>query len=255
MLIPMQTPSLRSNRPSVRGALALLALALFAALTLAACGDDDNGATENGSTDSGSTDSAAVRTIADNAVADLGISEADGLCLGKELVRQLGEDDAVALNQSDADLNELPEAEQTAVRDAFNKCVPGSALAEELTSEFYSEIGASTAPDQEVLDCVAAELDGKTGDVVFEGLSVDTAETDLTLTTNILDGCIPAELLTELFTTSFIEAGLTPDQAQCVADQLSGQVTLGQLVDLESADDELGAEFEALIEQAVTACT
>jgi hypothetical protein len=233
------------------------ALTVLAGLALVACGGGDDESSDSSSqttTTAAAEVSDAARTIGEDAVVDLGISEDEGLCLGNELVEQLGEDEALALNESDADFAELPEAQLTAVRVAFNECVPGSALAGDLTSEFYTSIGASTEPDQAVIDCVAAELDGQTGDVALEGLSVEGPDADLTATASILEGCIPAEVVTELFTTSFTSSGLTPEQAQCAAEQVSGQISLSQLVELGSSSGDLPPEIQAISEQAVTAC-
>jgi hypothetical protein len=127
-------------------------------------------------------------------------------------------------------------------------------MAEDITSEFYSSIGASTEPDAAVVDCVAGELDGRTGDVALEGMTADTEGADLGTTAAVLEGCIPPEVVTELFVTSFTTAGLTPEQAQCAAEQVSGQISLSQLVELGSSTGALPPEIQAISDAAVTAC-
>ena len=44
---------------------------------------------------------------------------------------------------------------------AFNECIPGSVMAEDITTEFYSSIGASSEPDAAVIDCVKSSNPGK----------------------------------------------------------------------------------------------
>lgn len=251
----MLTSTSRSDRSRRSRSVATLSLTIVAGLALLGCGGGDDDSSEASTeTTAAATTSEAAQTIAEDAVVDLGVTKDEGLCFGNELVDQLGEDEALALNETEAEFSELPEAQLTAVQVAFNECIPGSVMAEDIATEFYSSIGSSTQPDQAVLDCVATALDGRTGDVALEGMSVDTEDADLTVTSEILDGCIPQEVATELFVTSFSGAGLTPEQAQCAAEQVSGQISLSQLVELGSSGGSLPPEIQAIADDAVTSC-
>ena len=248
-MLTSTTPTSRS-----RGArrLAALSIPLIAGLALVGCGGDDS--SSDGASPTTEATSGAASTIGADAVADLGVTKDEGICFGNTLVDQLGEEEALALNDSDAEFSDLPEAQLTAVQVAFNECIPGSVMAEDITTEFYSSIGASTEPDAAVIDCVAGELDGRTGDVALEGMTADTEGADLGTTAAVLEGCIPPEVVTELFVTSFTTAGLTPEQAQCAAEQVSGQISLSQLVELGSSTGALPPEIQAISDAAVTAC-
>jgi hypothetical protein len=254
----MPTSTARSVRSRRSRSAATFSLTVVAGLALLGCGGGDDESSESASdtteTTAAATSSAAAQTIAEDAVVDLGVTKDEGLCFGNELVDQLGEDEALALNETDAEFSELPEAQLTAVQVAFNECIPGSVMAEDIVGEFYSSIGASSEPDQAVLDCVATALDGRTGDVALEGMSVDTEDADLTVTAEIIDGCIPREVAVELFVTSFTSAGLSPEQAQCTAEQVAGQISLSQLVELGSSSEALPPEIQAITDEAVAAC-
>ena len=249
---------LTSTHPTSRSRgtrrLAALSIPLLAGLALVGCGGDDSSSDDSSASPTTEATSEAASTIGEDAVTDLGVTKDEGICFGNTLVDQLGEDEALELNNSDAEFSELPEAQLTAVQVAFNECIPGSVMAEDITAEFYSSIGASTEPDAAVVDCVAGELDGRTGDVALEGMTADTEGADLGTTAAVLEGCIPPEVVTELFVTSFTTAGLTPEQAQCAAEQVSGQISLSQLVDLGSSAGALPPEIQAISDAAVTAC-
>jgi hypothetical protein len=248
----MLTSTTPTSRSRGTRRLAALCIPLLAGLALAGCGGDDSSSDD--ATPTTEATSEAASTIGEDAVTDLGVTKDEGICFGNTLVDQLGEDEALELNNSDAEFSELPEAQLTAVQVAFNECIPGSVMAEDITSEFYSSIGASTEPDAAVVDCVAGELDGRTGDVALEGMTADTEGADLGTTAAVLEGCIPPEVVTELFVTSFTTAGLTPEQAQCAAEQVSGQISLSQLVELGSSTGALPPEIQAISDAAVTAC-
>jgi hypothetical protein len=251
----MQTSTSRSVRSRRSRGAVTFSLTVVAGLALLGCGGGDDESSEDSTeTTAAATTSAAAQTIAEGAVTDLGVTKDEGLCFGNELVDQLGEDEALELNETDAAFSELPEAQLTAVQVAFNECIPGSAMAEDITGEFYSSIGSGSEPDQAVVDCVAEALDGRTGDVAMEGMSVDTENADLTVTTEIIQGCIPQEVATELFVTSFTSAGMTPEQAQCAAEQVSGQISLSQLVELGSSSAALPPEIQAIADDAVASC-
>jgi hypothetical protein len=247
-----------THKHRIRGSrrVAALSITLLAGVALVGCGggDDDTSSGSSEATTTTEATSEAAATIAEDAVTDLGVTKDEGLCFGNTLVDQLGEDEALALNDSDAEFSDLPEAQLTAVQVAFNECIPGSVMAEDITNEFYSSIGSSTEPDAAVVDCVATSLDGKTGDVALEGMSADTEDANLEVTASVLESCIPDEVVTELLVTSFTSAGLTAEQAQCAAEQLSGQITLTQFIELGSSSAEVPPEIQAISDAAVTAC-
>lgn len=236
---------------------ASLAITLLASVALLGCGgDDDSSSGEEDATTTTEAVSEAAVTIGKDAETDLGVTEDEGLCFGTSLVDQLGEESALELNDSDADLTELPAEQVSAVQVAFNECVPGSALAQDIVDEFYSSIGTSAEADPAVVDCVATSLDGKTGDVALEGISAqsDDSAANLDVTAGILEGCVPQEVLTELLATSFVSAGLTEAQAQCASEQLAGQITLTQFMELGSSTAEVPPELQSIADAAVTAC-
>jgi hypothetical protein len=252
----MLIPTLPDRRTRRTRRAAALSATLLAGVVLAACGGGDDSSSSGQDADAPTTEavSEAAVTIGNDAVADLGVTKDEGVCFGSSLVDSLGEDEALALNDTDADFDEPPEAQLTAVQVAFNDCIPGSVMAEDIASEFYSSIGASTEPDAAVLECVGSALDGRTGDVALEGMTVDTEDANLDVTAEVLEGCIPGEVVTELFVTSFSTAGLTQEQARCAAEQVSGQISLGQLVELGSSSGELPPEIQAISDAAISAC-
>lgn len=241
--------------PRVNHRVASLAFVVVAGLALLGCGGGDDDASSGG--DAATTTAAlsdAAISIGEGAEADLGISTEEGRCFGASLVDQLGEEDAVALNESDVDPTDLPAEQSEAVRSAFNECVPGSTFAQDIVDELYSSVGASSTADPAVVDCVAERLDGKTGDVAFEGLSVDSANPELGITTAALEACVPPEVVGELLESSLVTAGLTEVQAECVSGQLAGQITLGQLIQLGASGAEIPADLQAIVDAAVTSC-
>lgn len=223
---------------------------------LAACSGDDEGTT---------TTTEATTTTLDPAVAELAtafraevgpdtISEDDATCVAGTLVDELGAEQATEVVQSSDDLLEIPAAERIVVTDTFNDCVPGTAVATAVVEEFYSSLGASTEPDPAVIECVGTEMDGRTGDVLFEGAEADTNDTVPTVTLAALEQCVPDGVLAEVFMSAFESEGATPEQARCTADAVASQLSLEEITRLGLEGGEMSPEIEGIISQAATDC-
>ncbi|UDY37097.1 hypothetical protein [Dermatobacter hominis] len=243
-------------------ALLLAVLATFA-FVAAACGGDDDEASPSKSSDERETtttekddggDSGIASGILDSAAKsgqfdDSGLGEDVELCLGQSIIDAVGEDQAQQM--AEGDISTYTAEEVDALATAFDDCVPGSALAESMTTSFYESAGATTAPSSTVVDCVAGELDGRTGQVVKEGVAVDSGQVP-ELTLQIMDTCVPPEDVTALLQSAFVDAGLTEAQATCTANALSGQITVSELA--QAGLDDGSSEITAKVEAAAQSC-
>lgn len=246
------------TRTRTRLASALVA-ATFVTALLGGCSrsDPEPTADETTTTSSSTTTTPptdAMVTIGQDAEADLGLTRDQGLCLGRSLVERVGEDEALTLNESDDRLDQLPDDQLEAVRTAFNDCVPGDALAEDVTRQFYAANQVSTQPDQEVFDCVADALEGRAGDVALEGLRASTPASELAVTTEALDGCIPVTVIEELFLRLFAASDLTPQEASCAANQVAREISLQQLLTVAQDGSDLPTEVRDAARDAVAKC-
>jgi hypothetical protein len=179
-------------------------------------------------------------TIASDLRGDFGedaVSREQADCFADRLVDALGEEAALGLNDSDRTIEEAPEEERTAVEEAFNDCIPGSVLAPILVEPFYTAFDAAEPPTEEVVGCVAEQLEGRTGSVLVDqtGASADGSTSGSTL--EVLDPCVPDEVLRTPFVAAFVDGGATPEQAGCAADAVVSRLSLAELVELADAED------------------
>jgi hypothetical protein len=223
---------------------------------LAACSGDDEATTTTTEATTTTLDPA-VAELATTFRADVGadtISADEATCVARTLVDELGAEEAAEVVGSSDDLLEIPATQRVVVTDTFNDCVPGTAVATAVVEEFYTSIGASSEPDPVVVDCVATEMDGRTGDVLFEGAEADSNDTLPTVTLAALESCVPDDVLAEVFVSAFEAEGATPEQAQCTAEAVTSQLTLEQITRLGLDDAEMSPEIEGIITQAATGC-
>lgn len=235
--------------------------ALVVALTvgcagLAACssGDDDATTTTEATT---TTVDPAVAELATTFRADVGpdtISEDEATCVAQALVDELGDEQAAEVIGSSDELLEIPAGERVVVTDTFNECVPGTAVATSVVDEFYTSLGASSAADPAVTECVATEMDGRTGDVLFESAEADANDTLPTVTLAALEECVPSEVLAEVFASAFESEGATPEQAQCTAEAVTSQLSLEEITRLGLDEGEMSSEIQDVITQAASGC-
>jgi hypothetical protein len=244
-------------------ALLLAVLATFA-FVAAACGGDDDEATPSKNSDERETTTTETDEDADTGIAsgildsaskggtfdDSGFDEDVELCVGESIIDAVGED--TAQQMADGDPSTYSPEELDALAAAFDECVPGSALAESMTDSFYKSAGSKTPPSAEVVDCVATELDGRTGTVIKEGVAVDSGEMP-ELTLQIMDRCVPPADVTALLQAAFVDAGLTEAQATCTANALNGQISVSELAEAGAASGG-SPELEAKVEAAAQSC-
>lgn len=237
-----------------------LAVAVLASCcaVIGACSSGEDDADDDSSTTTTEATSPVVEEIAGDIRADLGeemISAEEATCVARILVDELGEDGAQELNESSEDLASVPGEQQDAVTAGFNECVPGSAVAETVTTRFYEGFGATAPPTEEVIDCVGTELDGQTGDVVFEGLAATEDGTVPQVTIAAFEACVPDDVIAEVFVTAFEGQGATPEQARCTADAVAGRLSLEQLAEIGSSGGTLPADVQAIVTEAAQGCT
>ncbi len=233
-------------------------LALFGG-ALTACSSDDD-ASEKSTSDTRATtttkgDEGVARQIADQFSGQTGLDldDADALCFGEAMAVGFGDDRAIEVFESSEDLTELPEADQTIIREAFNECVPGSAVAEAVAFEFYSSAGASAEPDAETVTCIGGALDGSSGDALWESFAVESTDAEPELTIEALEQCVPTEVRAEMFAAGMGDSGLPEAQVQCISNALAAELTLAELVEIGSSP-EISPEFEARITAASAGC-
>lgn len=170
-------------------------------------------------------------------------------CLEQSVVKSLGPDAMDTL--ASVELSEYSAEELDALVRAFNKCVPGSAIARSVTTTFYREAGLKTAPSSAVISCVEKEIDGRTGEIVAEGARSDAgAFPEITITS--IDRCVPPADVAALLKQSFLEAGLTEQQAACTSSALEGQVTISDIAD--AGRDQQSPALQAKVEEAAQSC-
>jgi hypothetical protein len=239
----------------LRASSALVAAFAIACSGLVACSGDDDAATTTESTTT--TVDPAVQELATTFRADLGpdtISADEATCVAQSLVDELGDERATEVVGSSDELLEIPAGERVVVTDTFNECVPGTAVATSVVDEFYTSLGASSDPDPAVTECVATEMDGRTGDVLFESAEADENDTLPTVTLAALEQCVPDEVLAEVFASAFESEGATPEQAQCTAQAVTSQLTLEQITRVGLGEGEMSTEIQDIITQAASGC-
>lgn len=170
-------------------------------------------------------------------------------CVGNSVIDSLGEEQATAM--SEADLADYSPEELTALADAFDECVPGHIIAEDMTVSFYESAGATTEPSIETVQCVADALDGKTGQIVKEGAKADAGGFPA-LTLAVMDSCVPPQDVAALLKAAFLDAGLTESQADCTATALQDQISVSDLAAAGLSDD--NPELEAKVQAAAQTC-
>lgn len=242
----MQTADLAS--PFRRGAVALACVVLLA--SMAACSGDDAG----DSADEPSQD--ARETIATDVRNDVGedvVDQSSAECFADRLIEDLGEQGALELNESSDDIADASDDEQAAAAAAFDECISGSVLAPSILESFYESIDAEQGPDQAVIDCVSDSLEGRTGTVLIEAANTEASGGTPQLTIEVLEQCVPDEVVTDVFVQAFQAEGATPEQAQCVANELVGQLGFADFVEI-SESPELPEQIQQLIGVATTAC-
>ena len=171
-------------------------------------------------------------------------------CIGESVIDSVGESGAE--DMMSADPADYSSEQVDALVQAFNDCVPGSAMAPSLVSSFYEGMGATEPSDPTMVDCVADEIDGRTGELVGEGLAVEATDAFPELTLQVMDKCMPPEDLTALLTDAFASSGLTETQASCVAAALEGQISVTELA--EAGMGTGSPELEAKVQAAAAGC-
>ena len=181
------------------------------------------------------------------------VSDDEAACLGGYVIDQVGQDEAQAI--SDADIKTLSDAQLAVLTAGFNQCISGATMATDLVTSFYQGAGVTTAPSDDVVACVATGIDGRTGDVVAESVTVDAGGTSAAapITLSVMDTCVPASDITALLQGAFVDAGLTETQATCTATALSGKISITQLAELGSSSS-LPPDIQATITQAAQGC-
>lgn len=247
------------GRSRSRSTSLLLAVLASVAFVAAACGGDDETVSKSSDEKETTTTSGSGAGIAsgilDRAASGAGFDsdefDADiEECIGESVIDAVGESSAEAM--MDGDPADYSADEVDALVQAFNDCVPGEAMAPTMVSSFYEGMGATEPTDPTMVDCVAEEIDGRTGDLVGEGLAVEATDAFPELTLQVMDTCMPTEDLTALLTEAFASSGLTDAQASCVATALEGQITV---TDLAEAGSGTGSpELEALVQSAALGC-
>lgn len=170
-------------------------------------------------------------------------------CLEQSVVKSLGPGAMDTL--ASVEISEYSAEELDALVRAFNKCVPGSSIARSVTTTFYREAGLKTAPSSAVISCVEKEIDGRTGEIVAEGARSDAGAFP-EITIRSIDRCVPPADVAALLKQSFLEAGLTEQQAACTSSALEGQVTISDIA--EAGRDQQSPALQAKVEEAARSC-
>ena len=241
------------------GLTALVGVLALCGGALTACSSDDDAKKESTSdtraTTTSEAASGAAKQIAEEFSSQTGLEldDADSLCFGEAMVAGFGDERAIEVFESSEELTELSEDDQTIIRDAFNECVPGSAVAESVAFEFYSSSGASAEPDAETVTCIGDGLDGRAGDALWESFAVESSDAQPELTVQVLEDCVPTEVRAEMFASGMADSGLPQEQIDCISNALAAELTLAELVEIGSAP-EISPEFEARITAASAGC-
>ncbi len=245
MPAPTTSPLRRTGLAALVGVLAVLGTAL------SACSDDD-ASSDDVTTTAAPTDAAERIAERFNTQTGLDVDDAAATCMGDALVADLGDERAVEVFESNEELPELPEDEQTAIRTAFNDCVPAGALAEPVAIDFYVSMGAVAEPDAATLDCLATELDGHAGDAMWATFASDRAADSVTVTMAAFETCLPTSVRVELFTGAFAQQGVPEEQTTCLATAMAEELTMSELVEIGSSG--MSPEIESRIAAASAGC-
>ena len=266
----------RPDRPLVRAALA--AGFLLVAGSVSGCGNDiEEAGTSTTTTSSESTDTTAAEetTTTSDSGGLSGTNSGLGARLGEEAsslpgldsgssgdafgsdVESCLDEEASDLSQADADsvtsdgdFSQLsPEGTQI-VTDAMNTCIPPDDIAEVFSTEFFKSLGSE--PNPEFNSCLSTELDGQVGDLLVEASAAESAGSDKIPqpVIDLLDACGDI-IIGDLFVDQFTESGIPAETAQCMADGLSGKLTMSDLIQLGQGGTppaSLEAEIKSLAE-------
>lgn len=246
----------------LRPSLLVLTLSLVLAGGLVGCGDGESQPSpEPESTTPSATES---ETGASNLVADIAASIRSDIgeevlemgqaeCLAQQLVEDLGEESAREVADSN-ELDSLDAEQQQVVRTALNECVPGSAVGEILTVQFYDGLGASSAPTRGVVRCVGTQLDGRTGDILVEGLAQQSQGRAPEALIQAYEACVPERVIIDVYVATFEDEGASPEEARCVAEEFVGLVSLREVAQFGMSGGDPPPEMQAKIRSAVQAC-
>lgn len=149
-------------------------------------------------------------------------------CVGGSVIDSLGEDGAQEMSAAAA--ADYTSDQVDALVTAFNDCVPGSMIAPTMVSSFYEGMGVTQPTDSAMVECVGNFVEGKTGEIVKEGLAAEATDAMPEITLKSFDKCMPPDDITGLLEKAFASSGLTNTQASCVAAALKGQITVSDLV-------------------------
>jgi len=236
---------------------------LLVPVVLMGCGNDDSASTTTVARSSSdrSTSSDAGSKNTDSRAEKIGqeVANSDSLdtvdskmqsCVGQAFIDAFGdnaEQVATTAHKTSADLT----AEQTtAVANAFDTCIPGSAFASYYMSTLYDQAQLGD-PDQTAVDCLAKRIDGTVGQIVaaFNASSPEPPADFLAA----LDECVPQEAVAGLIAAGLQKAGaggnpLSKAQADCVVAAVAPKVKFSQI---SNGDTQ---ELQALIQQSIAAC-
>ncbi len=257
----MHTHQMRSRRASA----ALVIVVASVALAVSACGgSDDTGASKQSNTKDttttttkkkGSDGSSIASGILDKASKSgkFGSGEFDSdtaECVGGSVIDSLGEDGAQEMSAAAA--ADYTSDQVDALVTAFNSCVPGSMIAPTMVSSFYEGMGVTEPTDSAMVECVGGFVEGKTGEIVKEGIASQATDAVPEITLKAFDKCMPPEDISALLEKAFTSSGLTDTQASCVATELKGQITVSDLVAAGGAGG--NPDLEAKIKSAAEGC-
>lgn len=171
-------------------------------------------------------------------------------CLDSE-ASGLSDADADAVQNGD-DFSGLSPEGTRIVTEAMNTCIPADSLSQVFADEFFKSLGST--PDPEFTSCLDTELEGQVGDVIIQSSEAATGGGDdiPQPVLDLLDACGDI-IIGDLFVDQFEEQGLPSDTAECIADGLSGQLTMSDLIEL-GQGGEVPPELETEIENLAIAC-
>lgn len=228
---------------------------LGAIALLASCGGGDDEASETSTTTTTTTEAPAeaVQQIVDELISkEVTADEGDARCFAERTIAELGEDQAVEVAGNDTDLHELPDDQRSATVAALNECVSGESFADGFVAEFYGSVGAEQS-SPEVTACFSDEVEGRFGDMALE-LSASTAPTEAPMLLAALESCVPSSAISDVFTAAMEGEGFPAPAARCIGDRLAEEMSIGDMMAMGFAGDEISSEFQATITAATTAC-
>lgn len=172
-------------------------------------------------------------------------------CLDEEAAG-LSTTDADAID-NDEDFSALSPEGTRIVTAALDTCVPPDVVAELFSDEFFDSFGSQ--PDPAFEKCLSSELDGQVGEILVESAkAADAGSEDIPQPViDLLDACGDT-VIGDLFLDEFESTGIPEDVAKCMADGLSGQLTMGDLIEL-GQGGELPPSLEAEIEALAESCS